>query len=258
MPRRRLTAVVPLLCAALCTAGARAETLYVATELRAGMHQDKTLDSAIVRLLPAGTALEIIKKEDTLSFVREPGGLTGWIDNSYLSSVAGGNPDSARLQERADTLEKRLGDANKEIADLEMQLTQSAPNDAARQYQAMRKQATELDRELRDERLKSGELQAEVSELKKRLGQNGSSTELHARIEQLVAENKRLESALAGNGAVLPLPAAATTAAAADTGWWDDRRRQLYAALAVLVLGFGGGVYLMDWLNRRRHGGFRV
>lgn len=259
--RKRLAALLSLCAALLLSAPAGAETQYVATQLRVGLHQDKSLDSAIVKLLPAGTALEIVKKEDPLSFVREPGGGTGWIDNSYLSTVAGGNPDSAKLQERADTLERRLTDANKAIADLEMQLTQNAPSDAARQYQVMRKQATDLDRQLRDERLKSGELQAEISELKKRLGQNGSSAALQSRLVDLEADNKRLESALAGTGATAAADGAqpdAAPAASPGEGLQSDPQFLLAVSGMILLLGFGLGTYLMDYLNRRRHGGFRV
>jgi uncharacterized protein involved in exopolysaccharide biosynthesis len=52
------------------------------------------------------------------------------------------------------------------------------------------------------------------------------------------------------------------------TGWWwtwtaaappaeDWRRLSAYVLLA-LILGLALGLYIMDSVNRRRHGGFRV
>ena len=57
-----------------------AETAYIIDKLLVGLHEDKALNSAIIKLLPTGTRLFIIKREGNLAQVKTPGGTTGWVD----------------------------------------------------------------------------------------------------------------------------------------------------------------------------------
>ena len=62
-----------------------ADTVYITDQFKIGLHEDKDPDSPIVQIVATGTRLEIIKQEQESSFVREPQGASGWIDNTYLS-----------------------------------------------------------------------------------------------------------------------------------------------------------------------------
>ncbi len=75
-------------------------------------------------------------------------------------------------------------------------------------------------------------------------------------MEQLQQEKEQLENHLASLlDNKLGVESVQSTALAADNN--QGAGGHLYYILAV-ILGFGGGIVLMDYLNRRRHGGFRV
>src|SRR5690606_33087389 len=104
---------------------AQNQKVYVTRDFKAGLHEEKSVDSPITTLVSSGAALEVIKREDSLTFVRTPDGATGWIDNSYLVNEP--PTDAAelkRMRERADALERRLNEANQRIAAME---TSSVP-----------------------------------------------------------------------------------------------------------------------------------
>ena len=238
-PRRSPAAALALLCLCAAAAAQSPERIYVTRDFKAGLHEEKTFDSAITTLVSSGTALEVVKRENPLSFVRTADGVTGWIDNSYLVTTA--PTDTAELKvarERGDSLERRAAELEKRIRELESKPAASGTPD---QEQA-----------LKEERLRAGELQVQVSELRKRIGMNSDNAALYDRISELEAENKQLQVSLLGK------PGAGGGTAGVRAGV-SLGMRSLAAWLAlVLVAGFGGGIYLMDYLNRRRHGGFRV
>ena len=250
------TAIVCGITALLLPAAAAAqspEKIWVTRDFKAGLHEEKTVDSAITTLVSSGTQLDIVKREEPLSFVRTPDGVSGWIDNSYL--VATAPTDAAELKqarERADALERRAQDLQKQIADLEARPVGSGGATDSSLYQALKKEYADLEQSLKEERLRAGELQVQVSELRKRIGMNPDNAALYDRISELESENKQLQVSLSG-----------TPAAAGGTGGSASSVKVGYRSLAawlalVLVAGFGAGIYLMDYLNRRRHGGFRV
>jgi len=82
-----------------------AETVYIDDKIKIGLHQDKDIDSPIIKLLPGGTALEVVKRDTPLTQVKEPGGTSGWIDNRYLVDAAPGRAQLLQLQEKAGKLE---------------------------------------------------------------------------------------------------------------------------------------------------------
>jgi SH3 domain protein len=241
-----------LVCAA--AAAQTPEKVYVTRDFKAGLHEEKSVDSAITTLVSSGVALEVVKRENPLSFVRTADGVTGWIDNSYL--VAAPPTDDAELKqarERADALERRAAELQKQIADLETRPAGGGGPADSNLYETLRKQNADLEQTLKEERLRAGELQVQVSELRKRIGMNSDNASLYDRIGELETENKQLQVSLAG--------AAAADGGASNAAGSGVRMgfRSIAAWLAlVLVAGFGGGIYLMDYLNRRRHGGFRV
>lgn len=239
-----------LLVLALC-AQAHAQTaqkVYVTRDFKAGLHEEKSVDSPITKLVSSGAALEVIKREDPLSFVRTADGATGWIDNSYLvNELPTDTEELKRMRERSDALERRLNEANQRIAELES----SSPAPAGAEGgagSALAKRNQELEQQLKSERLRAGELQVQITELRKRLDLAGDESSLFERVEQLEAENRKLRLALPG-GAPPPEGASARPL---------DPKRAWGYALLLLAIGIGGGMYLMDWLNRRRHGGFRI
>lgn len=226
---------------------ASGETVFVTDQFQAGLHEDKSPDTPIIKTVPSGTALEIIKREKSFTYVRDTQGVSGWIDNSYLVKETPNGAELGKLKAEKESIGKKLEDANQKITRLQENLAASGRQDPS-----------DLQQQLNSERLKTGELQIEVAELKKRLGQDSNSEPLYQQIENLKEKNMTLEIQLAG---------AQQESGAANSGGQregtpgllkQDWKRTLLYVLIYILIGTVLGIYVMDYYNRRRHGGFRV
>ncbi len=248
--------VLPLLLVlALAAAPAPAEDAFVGSKgFRAGLHQDKAADSPILKLVPAGAALQVLKREERTSMVRDSDGVQGWIDNSYLATEA--PVESAQGQDqlkRIEDLERQLEQARAEQTQLEARLTGSGKaSDDFKLAQQLKRQNQDLEQQLKQEQLRGGEAQVELTELRKRIGMNSDTESLLQELAGLQAENKQLRISVGEK------VGAAVASERGIMGRSFELGQFAATAVVLLLLGLGGGVYLMDYLNRRRHGGFRV
>ena len=236
----------------LSAVAAAAQTLYVTDQIKVGLHEDKSSGSPIVKVIPTGTAVEVIKQEEDVSFVREPGGASGWINNSYLVDRAPGSPADQEAMARVATLEKQLNEARQQVRDLEAQGPRQTQADNET-LKSLHDENAGLAQQLKQEKLKSGELQVQMAELRKQAGVNKSNESLYQKITELSEKNKQLEVQLAK-----ARDKTATTDSTAAAPPAEDWRRLSAYVLLALILGLALGLYIMDSVNRRRHGGFRV
>ena len=224
------------------------ETVYLTDQFQAGLHEDKSPDSPILKNISSGTTLELIKRDKNFAYVRDTQGVSGWIDNSYLVKdapvTAGGNS----LRAERENLEKKLEEANSQISRLQSTGTTSDGKDQ-----------TDLQQQLNSERIKTGELQIELAELKKRLGQNNDTESLYRQIEALKEKNMALQIKLEGvqNQNDAEHPGERLDGGTAGLLKQDWKRTMLYFFIYILI-GVILGIFVMDYYNRRRHGGFRV
>lgn len=86
-----------------------AETRYVSDRLEIQMRTGKGTQFRILRMLPSGTALDVLEvdQENGYSRVRAPGGVEGWVLNRYLM--------------KGQAARDRLTDAEKKLAELELE-----------------------------------------------------------------------------------------------------------------------------------------
>ena len=230
------------------TGNAAGETVYLTDQFQAGLHEDKSVDSPIVKTIPTGSALDIIKREKNFTYVRDPQGVSGWIDNSYLVGEAPEKAEIDKLKSEKENFEKKLDAATKQITRLEKSLTDSGQDNQS-----------DLQQQLNSERLKTGELQIQLAELKKRLGANNDTESLYQQIEDLKEKNKTLEIQLtaarnqAGSGDSI-----GEAGQVSDGSVKQDWKRKLLYFLIYILIGMVIGIYAMDFYNRRRHGGLRV
>jgi len=225
---------------------ATAETQYVTDQLKVGLHTNKSVNSPIVKIITAGTPLEIIKVENNVSFVKEPGGASGWIDNSYLVKQET-TATTKNAEARIKTLEESLSKAKQQNpAEVNATLTQ------------LQNENTDLEQQYKSEKVRTGELQVELVELQKRLGDGGSNDSLYEKIDQQYRQNMQLEVQLAkvleGSG-LENWEITFDDLVEDEQFYW--RNLLIYLSIA-LTAGIVIGIYLMDVINRRRHGGFRV
>ena len=241
----------------------QAADVYITDKLKAGLHEDKSLDSPIVKIVATGTRLEVVKKEDRLTFVRDAEGTTGWINNDYLMNQAPTAASIGSVQTRANNLEKRLSESRETIISLQDQLKSQGKVLPAetRELQDLKKTHAELQQQFNAQKLENGELRVELTELRNRLGQDADTDTLYKQIKSLEEDNKTLEIQLARTLEKYDVDAAAKAgllSASSESGFSPGMRNMVIYLLITLVLGLFAGAYLLDMINRRRHGGFRI
>ena len=107
---------IGLLCLGLVQA-AGAETVWVSDQFEVMLRTGPSTSNAIERMLPSGTALEVLERDDDAGYarVRTAAGTEGWVLIRYLM-----NEPSAR--EQLAQLTKRLTNANSQGSSLTSQL----------------------------------------------------------------------------------------------------------------------------------------
>jgi len=243
MSARAPLLIVLAVLAADCAAQAEAESAYVIDKLLVGIHRDKSLDSPIIKVLPTGTELEVLERDGELALVRGPEGEEGWIDAGYLMPEQPAALVVDRLERENRELERRLAEAEARLGRMGEPRGESAAEAA---------EAGTLERKLASERLRAGELAARISELQGKLQASSAKAarvgELEARIEALQAELEAFGSAAGeGGGAVLAIGRLLLGSKAA-----------VICLLGLLLAAFLGGMFAMDSIQRKRHGGFRL
>jgi uncharacterized protein YgiM (DUF1202 family) len=240
------TKTLSLLFVILASATCPAESVYVTDQLQIGLHADKTLSSPIVKIVSSGTPLELIKTEDELSFVREPDGTGGWIDNSYISPTSSANVLLRDAQIRIKTLEESLATLQRNPSDLGL-INPALTND----------EVNLLQQQLQEERFRSSDLQTQLEGLGRQMGQMENVDSLYEKIEQLSVNNNQLKSELTNLIENTP-PVRMQTNTSNPSSDWINAKNILISISVLLVIGILIGIYIMDFINRRRHGGFRV
>ena len=207
-----------------------AEIAYVTDEVNIGLHEEPTNESPIIKLVPSGTELNIIERENDLIHVEEPEGVRGWVNTQNVVNNKPGKTKineleitNKELQEKIETLEKK---SSKLISQ------------------------EELEQKLNSERLKVGELQVELTDIKSRSGNTQTSDKLLADIEQLKSVNKQLIDQFESSGINHENSPSSIES--------QKKPLSFFIFLIIFILGLAGGILILDYINRRRHGGFRV
>ena len=225
----------------------QAETVYITDSLLVGLHEEKSIDSAILKVLPTGTALEVIKRNGESVNVRDKDGVVGWISNNYLIN---NNPDK-NVAIDSSAAQVRIRDLEAELQNIRMQQTKPHqwqiidPEEIVK----IKNDNKKLNQQINSEKLKSGELQARLAELKNQISQNGSKKGLTDKIKLLTEKNVQLEDEIKQfqQDRKIAKP------------FVDDLNVHNPIVLSgiALLLGLFIGIILMDWRARRRHGGLR-
>ncbi len=234
----------------LVTTLAAAETAFVVDKLLVGVHQEKDLNSAIIKVLPTGSKLLVMGREGEIAQVKDSAGVVGWVDAAYLMPEPPASAQLAQLKQDKQALADRLKGLEK---------ARGKAGEAPGKVDVLTNENTELKSQLSAQKLKSGELETELIALRKTatsaaVGGNSVAAELQAANLKLADELTQTRQAL------LELRAQGSTPGSLN---------KISSALAfsplllgglglLLVASFAAGVYVVDYLNRRRHGGFRV
>lgn len=229
----------------LFTAIVHAETVYVIDELKIGLHEDRTTESPIIKLVPSGTPLTVIERDNELLLAQDAEGIQGWINGKYVLNK---KPDKSRINE----LENMNASLQKEIdllkSDKATSTATTTPDDGADTHK-------ELEQQLNSERLKVGELQAQLTDIKANIADIDHSDQFLNDIENLKQENRQLISQLESSGIEVQ---SESDSMSDNTFTMPGWKNLLIAFIIIFILGMAGGAFILDFQNRRRHGGFRV
>lgn len=235
--------------------GVRAEVAYVSGGVNLGVHQEPSLTSTIVTLVPPGTSLEVLEQRDGLARVRLGDGTEGWVDGRYLS-------ETISPSEKADGLEAELVQTATELA-------------------RARERAAELEYQLNREKERARIMEADILKARKgfesKLANSGNTaaasadalrktTEENLRMKKRIAELESKLNAIASGSGETPVVIVERASASDDEASLISRytaitRWQIWQVMLLLfglLLAFAAGGYVVDWEVRRRHGGFRV
>jgi SH3 domain protein len=243
---------ISLLIAILTPIALAADTAYVIDKLLVGVHQDKNLNSAIIKVLPTGTKLEVKKRDGELALIKDPNGVEGWIDAAYLMEEVPAGIAVTQLEAEVAALTSKLEAGG---------TSPSGKPVSSNERDQWLKENTELKRDLSAGKLKIAEFQTKVAALESKAASRvttpadtvieeleAANLELSRGLERSIQANQRLESELEERD---DQPGLTVHAGSLST--------PIVAGFGLgLLLTFGSGVYFMDYLNRRRHGGFRV
>ncbi len=222
---------------------AESEQYYVTTHLQTGLHTKAAMDSPVVKLVAGGEAIEVLQAGKEFSQVQLKDGTKGWL---YSQFIIPEKPAEVRVTE----LENQLADLQEQLADKNSQPVDNISNNAELQSRLEEYQATiaRLKEELKAwEQLDFQDRQARQehavqinSQLKQRLskiaalatGQDESSIKIQVDDEVLEEDPPLLSKS-----------------------WFKKEY------LLIIVTGGAGfflGILVMDMINRRRHGGYRI
>ena len=242
--RRRAATLTFLM---LLTPGAYAESAYIAARVEVGLHEERSAHSAILELLPEGTEIEVLERDEDAARVRLGDGREGWVDSDYLSSEASAEAELAELRRRLPQLEAAV--AREQAARVEAE----GRRDAAREELVA----------LREGLPAPGE-DSEAA-------QEGGDSQLLRDFELLAEENRQLKEQIAGleeaqaqagshsgTGSAASVPASRSGSGARSPGFFERPSWHWLLIGFVLLFAFGLGAYAVDWLTRRRHGGYRI
>jgi len=203
-----------------------AQSVWVSDQFEVMLRTGPSINNAIERMLPSGTALEVLERDDESGYarVRTATGSEGWVLSRYLMNEA-----SAREQLAA--LTNRLTNANTQGSSLTSQL------DAVRsEYTAASRQIATLERD-------KGRLEQELADVKRTA----------ANVLSINDQNKSLREQLAtAEIEVATIEQQNRELTSQTTRYW------FMAGALVLVVGVILGIWLprIRWQRRTRYDRF--
>ena len=235
---------VPLVVLLALAPAALAEPAYISARLEIGLHESRSPHSAILALLPEGTEIEVIERDARAARVRLADGREGWIAAQYLSSESSTPAELAALRQRVPELEAAL-----------------ASEQAARIEAEGRTSAAEAEiSELRSGVTSAGADSAERGEDSQILRDFQLLAEENRQLKEQIAELEEIRASAGESGAGAGSSAIQRHEGARihPPGFFERPTWHWILIAFVLLFSFGLGAFAVDWLTRRRHGGYRI
>ncbi len=260
---------------------AQAENMYVTDRVILGVHQTADDTSVLVSSLPSGTKVEILDSQANFSKIKLDSGIEGWIKTEFLikekpSILALGEvtvkletatAELKKLKERAtkrerdlQTREDQVANSKSTIKDLKKQLEESkaALTSASEDKPEIEvvTPAPDNSAELEAANLKIDQLEKQMEELQNATIMESveqdepSKAQLNSEIKKLLMRIKVAQANL--NGEEIPSPEELAAIQPQMPLWY-------WVLLStMIILGFIFGILFIDYMHRKKHGGFRL
>ncbi len=243
---------------------ASSETVYVTDKMRVGIYASQDLNSKILKILSTGDKLEIVRETELMSLVIDDSGIQGWIDKNYLMK----NKPAAMLLK--DISEKSNRDALQQEATNVPKENHTTTDDINTKTNDLKKNNTRLKTKLAQvlPRVKQCESRASILEKKnERLNEEltikCASADMTSEDTVPLLNYQKLEKRLTDLTSSINDQVTEKQSPSENNSnpisiikhYW------LWIVATMVVLIFFGafiGAYLLDYSNRRRHGGFRI
>ena len=179
------------------------ETLYVSDQFEVPLRTGKTTEHAILRMVPSGTAVEMLEvdKENGYSRVRTQSGVEGYMQSRYLMPEAAARDQLTALRQRLASASDEQGGLSRQVDELGQQLAS-----AQKTMDELTSQRDQMSAEL--ERIKAISAKSlELDERNRQLAAQVAAGE--QRIKELTVDNDTLRGHttrdwfLAGGGLTL-------------------------------------------------------
>ncbi|VAX13527.1 hypothetical protein MNBD_GAMMA24-2164 [hydrothermal vent metagenome] len=245
-----------------------ADSLYVTDRILLGVHESASKDSPLLQSVPSGTSLEILAEDKHFKKVRLPNGTQGWVDAAFLVSEQPAPAQYDILLAKHKRIQKQLAALQQKLKKTErkLQIRQDQVSNAKTSMQELKKEIKGKQPTVAaiKEELKLKSAEAEIEQLKIKISQLSSrkQAKTDARSEQAnsVATKKelaelrtRIDMALRSLQGKEPLSAKEILNEPPGLPDWFWGVMLLF-----LITGFATGIAIMDYRNRKRHGGFRI
>ena len=245
-PRSNMSKIILLICAAVLIVPVQksfsADKAYVIDKLLVGIYEKEDLNSAIVKIIPTGTELEIVQKTDHLALVIDPTGAKGWIDKSYLMAEPTSEIILKKLRKKNTTAPKdTLATLTKNNTQLKIKLADILPKakKCESKLSILEKESVQMRQKL-DTRCSSLDSSATQTE-ENYTAVKAALEKANMRIQkQNLIKNAKITSELA---------------------LMVTQRYLIQLAMIILLVAgaaFGAGIYIIDVIYRKRHGGYRL
>ncbi len=247
--RQILVSCLGLLLLTTLATATETKPFYVSTHLQTGLHTQAAMDSPVIKLVSGGEAISMLKAGKKFSQVQLKDGTKGWLYSQFIVQEQPAEARVEELEKQLQDLQQQLHSAQQKKADIVVAPANSSNN-------------AELQKQLE-------EYQATISQLKEELKawEQLDFQDRQAQKEHDREINYQLKQRLTQIAVLATGQKASTVHIKVDDKKLEDGSSRLSKTLFkkeyLLIIVIGGvgfllGILLMDMINRRRHGGYRI
>lgn len=227
---------------------------YISPRLQLGIHTEASMDSPIKALISSGTSVKVVKKEKEFSEIIAEDGAHGWIKSKFLTQTKPAELTVKELETALQSTKQQLATSLADISALkENQGVPASSDDEVinNQFQAYEETIKELKAELKAwEELDSQDKKA----------QQAKAEQINQHLKERLAK-----IAVMAMGEDVDIERINAQAFSASLVEHSDEHPflKLFKKEYLFNVMIGGicfflGIFLMDLINRRRHGGYRI